>query len=132
VLPTGKVCVTATYSDSCHLRHGQKVINQPRDLLRKIPGLELKELQQPDRCCGSAGIYNIVEVDTANEVLDAKMEDIAGTGAEVVVTSSTGCHMQLIAGVRRAGLKAKVMHVVQLLDLSYHAAGGNQNPRDEK
>lgn len=131
VLPTGKVPVRATYSDSCHLRHGQKITNQPRDLLKKIPGLELKELQQPDRCCGSAGVYNIVQVDTANAVLDEKMEDIAGTGAEVIVTSSTGCQMQLIAGVRRAGLKAEVMHVVELLDLSYHAADGNQNHRDE-
>jgi glycolate oxidase iron-sulfur subunit len=132
VIPPGRVPVRATYSDSCHLRHGQKVINQPRELLRRIPGLELKELQQPDRCCGSAGVYNIAQVDTANAVLDAKMEDIAGTGAEVIVTSSTGCQMQLIAGVRRAGLTAKVMHVVELLDLSYRATDGNQNPRDEQ
>lgn len=117
--PTGVVKVRATYSDSCHLRHAQKVIQQPRALLRLIPGLELVELRMPDRCCGSAGVYNIVHSETADQVLDAKMADIAATGAEVIVASNTGCHMQLIAGVRKAGLNARVMHVVELLDMSY-------------
>ncbi len=120
--PRGALRVRATYSDSCHLRHGQKVIDQPRALLRLIPGLELVELRYPDRCCGSAGIYNIVQNATASAVLDAKMIDIALTGAEIVVTSNTGCHMQLVAGVRRAGLNAKVLHVAELLDLSYAVA----------
>jgi len=117
--PRGQVQARATYADSCHLRHGQKVIKQPRQLLKGIPGLELVELQAPDRCCGSAGVYNIAEADTASQVLDAKMADIAATGAELIVTSNTGCHLQLMAGVRRAGLAAKVMHVVEVLDLSY-------------
>ncbi|HEX9075318.1 MAG TPA: (Fe-S)-binding protein, partial [Anaerolineae bacterium] len=89
VLPRGQVRVTATYADSCHLRHGQKVVKQPRELLKKIPGLALVELKQPDRCCGSAGVYNIVQSQTANAVLDMKMADIAATGAELVVTSNT-------------------------------------------
>jgi glycolate oxidase iron-sulfur subunit len=123
VLPQGKVQAKATYSDSCHLRHGQKVIKQPRELLKRIPGLELVELKQPDRCCGSAGVYNIVQAEIANAVLDMKMADIASTGADVIVTSNTGCHMQLIAGTRRAGLPARVLHVVQLLDMSYQGLG---------
>lgn len=127
--PAGVVKVRVTYSDSCHLRHAQKIARQPRALLRLIPGLELVELRQPDRCCGSAGVYNIVHSETADQVLDAKMADIAATGAEIVVASNTGCHMQLLAGVRRAGLnangrKVRVMHVVELLDMSYRGADG--------
>ena len=119
VPPRGELQVRATYSDSCHLRHGQGVIDQPRELLKAIPGLELVELKHPDLCCGSAGIYNIVQAQTATAVLDAKMAEIAATGAEFVVTSNTGCHMQLVSGVRRARLNAKVVHVAEMLDLAY-------------
>ena len=121
VPPKGEVKLRVTYQDSCHLRNAQKVIRQPRDLLRAIPGIELVELKQPDHCCGSAGVYNIVQLDTAQAVLDAKMADIAATGAEVVVCSNTGCHLQLLSGVRQAGLNARVVHVVELLDQSYAA-----------
>ncbi len=119
--PRGTLRVRATYNDSCHLRHGQHVIDQPRELLRAIDGLQLIDLKHPDRCCGSAGIYNIVQSETANAVLDAKMEDIAATGADIVVTSNTGCHMQLVAGVRRWRLNAKVLHIAEVLDLAYMA-----------
>jgi glycolate oxidase iron-sulfur subunit len=119
--PKGTIQARVTYSDSCHLRHVQKVINQPRELLRQIPGIELIELKKPDRCCGSAGVYNITQVDTANAILDEKMADIASTGAEIIVTTNTGCHLQLINGVRRAGLNTRVVHLVELLDQSYLA-----------
>jgi D-lactate dehydrogenase (cytochrome) len=132
VPPQGALGVRATYSDSCHLRHGQGVIDEPRALLRGIPGLELVELAHPERCCGSAGIYNIVQSETATAVLDAKMEDIAATGAEVVVTSNTGCHMQLVSGVRRARLNAKVLHVAEMLDLSYMVEERNGNGAAKK
>jgi glycolate oxidase iron-sulfur subunit len=122
VAPLGAVRARATYSDSCHLRHGQKVVKQPRALLRQVPGLELIELKLPDRCCGSAGVYNITQIDTANQVLDAKLADIAATRAEVIIVSNTGCQMQLIAGARRAGLKAEVLHVVEVMDRSYRNA----------
>lgn len=121
--PLGRINAVATYSDSCHLRHGQKVVKQPRALLSSIPGIRYVELSQPDRCCGSAGVYNIAQVDTANAVLDAKMADIAATGADLIVTSNTGCHMQLLAGVRRAGLNAQVKHLIELIDQSYEAEG---------
>ncbi len=121
VPPKGIVKARATYADSCHLRNVQKVIKPPRDLLQAIPGVELVELKQPDRCCGSAGVYNIVQVDTANAILDAKMADIASTGADTIVATNTGCHLQLIAGVRRAKLNARVVHLVELLDQSYAA-----------
>jgi len=119
VPPRGKVDVRATYVDSCHLRNVQKVIRQPRELLRAIPGLELVELKQPDRCCGSAGVYNILQAETANALLDAKMADIAAIGVNTIVTTNTGCHLQLLNGVRRKGLNARVVHLVELLDQSY-------------
>ena len=120
-LPKGTIQARVTYSDSCHLRHVQKVINQPRDLLRKIPGIDLIELTKPDRCCGSAGVYNITQLDTANAILDEKMADIASTGADIIVVTNVGCHLQLINGVRRAGLNTRVVHLVELLDQSYQA-----------
>lgn len=117
--PQGVVRARVTYADSCHLRHGQKVVWQPRDLLQAVPGVEFVELLSPEQCCGSAGVYNIAQAETAEKILAAKIEDMRDTGAEILVTSNTGCQMQLIAGVRKAGLPVKVMHVVELLDLSY-------------
>jgi glycolate oxidase iron-sulfur subunit len=103
------------------LRHVQKVIHQPRALLRQIPGVELVELSKPDRCCGSAGVYNLVQAETASAILDEKMADIASTGADAVVITNTGCHLQLLYGVRRAGLPVRVVHLVELMDQSYEA-----------
>jgi glycolate oxidase iron-sulfur subunit len=120
--PTGRVNARVTYADSCHLRHAQRVVNQPRELLRGIPGIDLIELNEPDKCCGSAGVYNIMQPETANLVLDAKMADIRNTGAQIIVTTNTGCHMQYIYGVKRAGLDAEVVHLVELLDWSYRVA----------
>jgi glycolate oxidase iron-sulfur subunit len=120
--PSGRIETRVTYVDSCHLRHGQKVVRQPRQLLKAIPGVELIELKQPDMCCGSAGIYNIVQPATANQVLDAKMADVAQTHATTIVTANTGCHMQMIYGVRKANLSAEVIHLVELLDRSYFKA----------
>ena len=119
---TGAVNLRITYSDSCHLRHGQKVVSQPRSLLKMVPGIQLVELKKPDLCCGSAGVYNIVQVQTANLVLDLKMADIASTSAEVIVTTNVGCYLQLYYGVRRAHLSARVVHLVEILDQSYSAA----------
>jgi glycolate oxidase iron-sulfur subunit len=119
VPPTRSVNKRVTYVESCHLRHGQKVVKQPRQLLHAIPGLTFTELQQPDACCGSAGVYNITQAETANQVLDAKLADVRQTAAEIIVTSNTGCHMQLIYGVRKAGLDAEVIHLVELLDRAY-------------
>jgi glycolate oxidase iron-sulfur subunit len=122
--PLGLVARRAVYADSCHLRHGQKVVQPPRQLLSLVPGLELVEMATPERCCGSAGVYNIAQKDTANAVLDAKMADITASGADLIVSSNTGCHMQLLAGARRAGLNADVLHVVEVLELSYNSETG--------
>jgi len=108
-----------TYVDSCHLRHGQKISKQPRSLLKSIPGIELVELAQPDMCCGSAGIYNLVQPAMANQVLDAKLADVRAMHAGIIVTANTGCYMQMVYGVKRAHLNATVMHVVEVLEKSY-------------
>jgi len=121
--PTGHVQARVTYVDSCHLRHGQKVSKQPRALLRAIPGVHLVEVAQPDMCCGSAGIYNLVQPEMANQVLDNKLADVRATGAGIIVTANTGCYMQMIYGVKRGGLHATVLHVVELLERSYANAG---------
>jgi len=122
--PTGRVQARVTYVDSCHLRHGQKISKQPRALLRSIPGLELVELNQPDMCCGSAGIYNLLQPAMANEVLDRKLADVRATNAGIIVTANTGCYMQMVYGVKRAGLNATVMHVVEVLERAYANTAG--------
>lgn len=117
--PQGEVSLRVTYSDSCHLRHVQKVVRQPRELLAAIPGLELVELAHPDHCCGSAGVYNLVQMEAAQAILDAKMTDIYQTDAEVVVTSNTGCQFQLLNGARNSHTPLRVVHLVELLEQSY-------------
>jgi glycolate oxidase iron-sulfur subunit len=123
--PQGSLKMRVTYADSCHLRHAQKVSKQPRQLLKTIPGLELVELQMPDRCCGSAGVYNIAQAQTAEAILDDKIADIVASKAEVIATSNTGCYMQLLAGVRRSGGSQKVMHVVEVMEISYRLEHGD-------
>ena len=118
--PAGRLNLRVVYVDSCHLRHGQKVVRQPRQLLKAIPGVTLVELKQPDMCCGSAGVYNILQAETAGEVLAAKMADVSAARSDVIVTTNTGCHMQMIYGARQAGLKVEVLHLVELLERSYN------------
>jgi glycolate oxidase iron-sulfur subunit len=115
----GRVEAAVTYQDSCHLAHGQGVRSAPRQLLRAIPGLEFREMAGADICCGSAGIYNVVQTQMAMEILDRKMESVNATQAEIVATANPGCMLQLQAGVRLHGKQQRVMHVVELLDLAY-------------
>src|SRR5262249_33506938 len=90
----------ATYHESCHLCHGQKVTTQPRQLLRAIPNLELVELPESSWCCGSAGIYNLVQPAMADELLQRKLQHIRSTGAGIVATANPGCLLQLINGAK--------------------------------
>lgn len=110
--------VKATYQDSCHLAHGQGVRNQPRQLLRSIPGLELVEMRQPDSCCGSAGTYNLTQFDMSMQILDDKMEQVKETRADLIVTSNPGCLLQMKQGIIRAGLQDRMeaVHIMDLLD----------------
>ncbi len=110
---------TVTYHDACHLAHGQKVRQEPRTILKAIPGLQVVELKESDFCCGSAGVYNLLYPDLAQKFLDRKIERIKETGAEVVVSGNPGCSLQIEKGLRERGLKIRVVHPVELLDWSY-------------
>jgi glycolate oxidase iron-sulfur subunit len=110
--------VRVTYQDSCHLAHGQGVRQQPRSLLKSIPGVEYVELANADHCCGSAGIYNITNFEMSMEVLEEKMEHVKRTKAHVVVTSNPGCLLQMKKGIQRAGLEEQMeaLHIMDLVD----------------
>ena len=99
--------------------HAQRVTVPPLDVLRAIPSLEMVPLTESDVCCGSAGIYNLVEPDTSDAVLERKLGHIAAAGAEVVATGNPGCLMQIGAGLVRAGSSTRTRHSVELLDESY-------------
>ncbi len=115
----GEIRATATYQDSCHLAHGQKIRSAPRQLLARVPGLMLKEMRTPDACCGSAGIYNVLHTDLSMSLLEKKMEAIQATGADRIVTANPGCMLQLRVGVERWGSGQRVSHVVEILDEAY-------------
>ncbi len=107
---------TVTYQDSCHLVHAQKIAAAPRQILRAIPGIELREMAAPDRCCGSAGVYSLVQREMSQRLLAGKMDDIAATGATTIATANPGCMMQLEAGLRQRSIAGDVVHVIELLD----------------
>jgi glycolate oxidase iron-sulfur subunit len=108
-----------TYHESCHLAHGQKITAQPRQLLGLIPNLKLVELPESLWCCGSAGIYNIVQPEMANQLLDRKLKHIKSTGVSIVANGNPGCLLQLINGAKQQGLKLRVVHPVTLLAEAY-------------
>jgi glycolate oxidase iron-sulfur subunit len=117
--PTRELKAKITYHDACHLVHGQGVREQPRALLRAIPGIQLIELAESDWCCGSAGTYNLTEPEMARRLLDRKVDNIQATEAEVVVTGNPGCLMQIRAGLRQRDLPIKAVHTVDLLAEAY-------------
>jgi glycolate oxidase iron-sulfur subunit len=106
------------YHDACHLQHAQGVRQQPRSLLASIPGLELAEIPESAVCCGSAGIYNLVQPDAANALGDRKAQLITPLNADVIATGNPGCLLQLQAALARAGHATPVVHTIQLLDSS--------------
>ena len=110
-----------TYHESCHLSHGQKIVSQPRELLRAIPGLHLVELPEASWCCGSAGIYNLTQPEMANDLLERKIKHIQSTGATTVATGNPGCLLQLINGAAQQGLNLRVVHPITLLAEAYRA-----------
>jgi glycolate oxidase iron-sulfur subunit len=110
-----------TYQDSCHLAHGQKIRTAPRKLLKAVPGLRFREMPMADLCCGSAGIYNVVQNEMANRILQRKMEFVVATKASLLVTANPGCMLQLAAGARLYGNGQRVAHVVEVLDEAYKA-----------
>ncbi len=114
-LPLGELPVTVAYQDACHLIHGQRLRSEPRELLRRIPGLTLVELKDGDLCCGSAGLYNLLEPEIADELGRQKAERIRDAGAPIVASGNPGCIMQVARHCRSLGVDVEVLHPVSLL-----------------
>ncbi len=115
----GAAPLNVTYHEACHLCHGQKITAQPRQVLRAIGNVKLTELPESTWCCGSAGIYNIVQPEMANELLERKVKHIQSTAARVVATGNPGCMLQVMNGCRRAGMEVRIAHPVTLLAEAY-------------
>lgn len=119
VPPKGRINAVATYHDACHLAHAQQVRQAPRSLLGAIPGLRVVDLPETELCCGAAGTYNLTEPEMSQRLSRRKMKNILTTGARVVVTANAGCLLQIANEARQHGEQLKLMHPMDLLDLSY-------------
>jgi len=118
VAPRHPLPMTVAYQDACHLAHAQGIRDQPRRLLRGIPGVELRELVEAEICCGSAGVYNLLHPEPAAELGERKARAVLDTGAQVMVTANPGCWMQVATTLARMGTRLPVAHTVQVLDAS--------------
>ena len=116
--PRGRVNLTAAYHDACHLQHAQGVRAQPRRLLQGIPGVTVREIAESEICCGSAGIYNLLEPEAATQLRDRKVQNILKTDAEAIVSGNPGCLLQIKTGLDAAGRPMPIMHLVEVLDRS--------------
>ena len=120
--PLQPLNLTVTYQDPCHLAHGQKIRRQPRELLQAIPGLQLVEMEGSDRCCGSAGIYNLTHAGMSQLLLKEKMQAVGAANADAVVAPNPGCMLQLRYGAQHYGPNLPVYHLMDLLDRAYGEA----------
>jgi glycolate oxidase iron-sulfur subunit len=116
--PKAEVKTRLTYHDACHLAHGQGVRQEPRDILLDIPGVVMVHMPNADRCCGSAGIYNITNPEMAGAVLESKMMNVP-EDVEMISMGNPGCMLQMAMGVEKYGRSQKIVHTVQLLDWAY-------------
>jgi glycolate oxidase iron-sulfur subunit len=117
----GAVVERVAYHDACHALRVQKIREQPRSVLRTIPGLEVVDVPSGDVCCGAAGLYSVVEPEISSELRRRKAEAVISTGAALVASANPGCTMQIAAGVRELGADVRVVHPVELLDRAYQA-----------
>jgi glycolate oxidase iron-sulfur subunit len=118
-----------TYHEACHLCHGQKITAQPRQILKAIPNLKLVELPESTWCCGSAGIYNLIQPEMAGDLLDRKLKHIRTTGAHAVATANPGCLLQILNGARAQNLPLRVVHPITLLAEAYRGPANFSNAR---
>jgi glycolate oxidase iron-sulfur subunit len=116
--PNKKIGQRVAYQDPCHLANAQRIRTQPRELLAAI-GCQLVELPHPDQCCGSAGVYNVVQNELSMKILEAKMDDVESVTSDMIATANVGCMIQLRAGLAQRGLKQPVKHVMELLEEAY-------------
>jgi glycolate oxidase iron-sulfur subunit len=126
------VSLTVTYHDACHLAHAQRIRQEPRRVLQQIPGLRLVELADSDACCGSAGVYNLLQPEMAGGLLERKLARIRDAGADVVAAGNIGCLLQIGRGLRQAGLPARTVHLVELLDWALHGLPSGEPRAEEK
>jgi glycolate oxidase iron-sulfur subunit len=110
--------LSVAYHDACHLRHAQGIKQEPRRVLRHIEGLELREIAEGELCCGSAGIYNLLEPETAAELGERKARNVLASGADLVATANPGCLLQVRASLQRLGHGMPLAHPIELLDAS--------------
>ncbi len=122
VAPRNAIPLRVAYHDACHLRHGQGITKQPRAVLRSIPSLEVAEIPEAEICCGSAGIYNLVEPGPAAELGERKARNILSTRPEAIVASNPGCLLQISAALRQMDAAIPTLHPVELLDASIRGA----------
>lgn len=118
----GPLPMTVTYQEPCHLAHAQRITKQPRALLKAIPELKVIEMPESSLCCGSAGIYNLLQPDMASALLNRKIENALTTGANTIVSANPGCMLQLSAGLKARDSSWHVIHLMDLLDRAYGAA----------
>jgi len=115
--------ITIAYHDACHLAHAQGIRAQPRELLREIPGLEIKEISDPEICCGSAGVYNLLQPEAADELGDSKARNVSASKADLLVAANPGCSLQIATALRRRGEDIAVAHTAEVLDASIRGTG---------
>jgi glycolate oxidase iron-sulfur subunit len=127
VAPRNPLPLRIAYHDACHLRHAQGIYLQPRKLLAGIPGLEVAEIAESSLCCGSAGVYNLLQPEPAQELGDRKVSHLLATQAAAVVSANPGCLLQLMSGLRRRGEKTlPAFHMVELLDASIRGVSAEE------
>ena len=115
----GKKVLRVTYHDPCHLRRKLGIFQEPRNLLKRIPGLEYVEMTDANRCCGQGGSFNILNYDLSLKILGHKTQAIEDSGADIVTTTCSGCMLQLMDGLHQAGVKKEVRHLVEMVNQAY-------------
>ncbi len=122
VLPTGHIDAVVALQDACHLQHAQKIQRQPRDLLRLIPGIQVKPIAEPELCCGAAGTYNLTQPEMADRLGRRKLRNLLTVNPHVIASANAGCSLQLQAHLLQQSLSIPVLHPIELLDASYRGA----------
>ena len=125
--PERPLSLRVTYQDACHLVHAQRITSAPRQVLQSVPGLDLVEMENASRCCGAAGLYSALQPEMSQRLMENKVATVLATQAQVVTSANPGCMIQLQLGLKRAGSRVRVCHVVDLLDEAYQF--GKQSQR---
>ena len=126
IKPEGRIEAVVAYQDACHLQHAQKIRQQPRDLMKLIPGILLRTADEAELCCGAAGSYNLTQPEMADRLGQRKVNCLLDTKPDFIVTANAGCSLQLQAQLRKNGSVVPVVHPMELLDLSYRCGSAQE------